>query len=51
MPPQASIHSLTLRLSPIFVVDGEKGQRWMKGVTNFCYRKIPLRTSGFPLEP
>jgi hypothetical protein len=28
--PQASIHSLTLRLSPISVLDGEKGYRWMK---------------------
>ena len=27
---QASIHSLTLRLSPISVLDGEKGYRWMK---------------------
>jgi hypothetical protein len=28
--PQDSIHSPTLRLSPISVLDGEKGYRWMK---------------------
>ena len=28
--PQASIHSPTLMLSPIFVLYGEKGYRWMK---------------------
>jgi hypothetical protein len=28
--PQASIHSLTLSLSPISVLYGEKGYRWMK---------------------
>jgi hypothetical protein len=27
MPPQASIHSVTLRLSPISLLDGEKGIR------------------------
>jgi hypothetical protein len=28
--PQASIHSSTLRLSPISMLYGEKGYRWMK---------------------
>jgi hypothetical protein len=28
--PQASIHSPTLRLSPISMLDGEKGYRWKK---------------------
>jgi hypothetical protein len=28
--PQGSIHSSTLRLSPISMLDGEKGYRWMK---------------------